>query len=337
MMKYLLVMSLVWQMTLAQASASVGPKLGASLGWIERAGAGSRSLNLGGTGLSYDRAELPAFMNPALVAIQRKVNLSLGGENRSLGRTGGHLGIHSPWGNRLGFGYAMLYRGIGDLKVIDSDDNDVGSSRPGFTRHSAAIAWRHDTRMAWGASFDWNSYHPDIEGFESHLSPIRLTFGWFKKWKKHAVAIVARNLGLNPTFTSSDEIQFDADLAATSGVDYYPKTLECEYSFPWRRSRLSIKNSSYLLQDAIWNWDRHYWQHRLGLGLEIPIYRDWALQMGYKGEYWSVQGGVPGNMSGGLSWRIPLEEKRWVEWSLGAILERESQYAPIHLGVKLIW
>ena len=160
---------------------------------------------------------------------------------------------------------------------------------------------------------------------------------WFKKWKKHAVAIVARNLGLNPTFTSSDEIQFDADLAATSGVDYYPKTLECEYSFPWRRSRLSIKNSSYLLQDAIWNWDRHYWQHRLGLGLEIPIYRDWALQMGYKGEYWSVQGGVPGNMSGGLSWRIPLEEKRWVEWSLGAILERESQYAPIHLGVKLIW
>lgn len=311
--------------------------LGGHLGWVERAGAGSTSQNLGGTGLSYDRSAVPAFHNPALVAIQRKLQVSLGAENRSLGRRGGYLAVNAPWKNRLGFGYAMLYRGDAGIRVIDSNDENLGTSTPGFIRHSAALAWRQSKNQALGVSFDWNSYHPDIEGFQSHSSPIRLTASYYKAWSGASMGVAVRNIGINAKLSSEDEIQFDESGSVASALDFYPKTIDFEFRIPMSRVIWYVKNSSYLLRNVIWDWEYEAWQHRLGAGLEVPLSRDFIAQFGYRGEYFSRDGGIPGNLSGGISWRIPVSQDRWAEWTIGAIMERQAQFTPIHMSLRFFW
>lgn len=319
------------------SASSNSSQLGGHLGWVERAGAGSSSLNLGGAGMSYEKANLPAFINPALVSIQRKSQISVGAESRTLGRRGGHLGYHYPWKNRLGFGYAMLYRGDAGIDLINSDDENVGTSSPAFIRHSVAMGWRSNKSLAYGASFDWNSFHPDIEGFDAHYSPVRISMGLFKKWRDLSLGMTLRNLGLNADLSAQEEVNYGEEVSVASGRDYYPKSFETEVKIPWRSNQIYVRNSSYLLRNVFWDWDYQAWQHRLGVGLEIPLWVNFAAQLGYRGEYFSREGGIPGNLSMGAAWRIPLNDKRWVEWSMGALMEREAQYTPVHMSLRLFW
>lgn len=313
-------------------------KLGARLGWVERAGAGSIQQNMGGTGLSNSKAQLPAFINPAIVGVQRKTQVSVGGETRSLDRRGGHLGFNSTYENHLAFGYAVLYRGDAGIELIDENDQNIGVASPGFLRHSVALSARRSQVESFGVSLDWSSFHPDVEGFQSYSSPISFTVGYYRSFDNIRVGTVLRNLGFNGNLSAEEIASFENGGAAVdTKEDYYPKALELEISHDFGAGTYYVKNSSYLLQNGLWGWDTSVWENRLGLGLELPFWADYAIQMGYKGKYFSTEGGVPGNLSLGLSWRMLIAEEDWVEWTMGAIAERKYQYTPIHLSMRMFF
>ena len=100
--------------------------LGGFDGFVERMGAGTRELGRGNTG-SADTSAMPgAYWNPAILGFRQNLSYTLNGEKRDLDRTGGSLGIESSVGKRMGIGFAMLYRGDMDFKVIDDDDQTLG-------------------------------------------------------------------------------------------------------------------------------------------------------------------------------------------------------------------
>ena len=97
-------------------------ELGGFDGFVERMGAGVRELGRGNTG-SADTASMPgAFWNPALLGFRENLGYTLNIEKRDLDRLGGAFGIEGKIGKRMGVGFAMLYRGDRDFKVIDDDD-----------------------------------------------------------------------------------------------------------------------------------------------------------------------------------------------------------------------
>ena len=95
--------------------------LGGFDGFVERMGAGTRELGRGNTG-SADTASMPAaYWNPAILGFRGNLGYTLNGEKRDLDRAGGAVGIESPVGKRMGVGFAMLYRGDLDFKVVDDE------------------------------------------------------------------------------------------------------------------------------------------------------------------------------------------------------------------------
>ena len=124
--------------------------LGGYDGFVERMGAGTRELGRGNTG-SADTSAMPgAYWNPAILGFRQNFNYTLNAERRSLDRTGGSLGLETSVGNRMGIGFAMLYRGDIDFEVIDEDAQTLGSATPFFSM--MYLGWLRQWNEKWSSS-----------------------------------------------------------------------------------------------------------------------------------------------------------------------------------------
>ena len=162
-------------------------ELGGFDGFVERMGAGVRELGRGNTGTA-DTATMPAaYWNPALLGFRENIGITMNVEKRDLDRLGGALGIEGKVGKRMGVGFAMLYRGDTDFKVIDDDDQTMGSAEPFFSMFYLGFAFRATRRDAFGLSFSMSYDNLDIaqyyEGIEeSFRSPVTINLSWFRQW-----------------------------------------------------------------------------------------------------------------------------------------------------------
>ena len=120
--------------------------LGGFDGFVERMGAGTRELGRGNTGTADTSAMPGAYWNPAILGFRQNFNYTLNLERRSLDRMGGSLGLETPVGNRMGIGFAMLYRGDTDFKVIDEDDQTLGTATPFFSMMYLGFSYRATRR-----------------------------------------------------------------------------------------------------------------------------------------------------------------------------------------------
>ena len=221
------------------ASAGVVEKkaaLGGFDGFVERMGAGTRELGRGNTG-SADTSAMPgAYWNPAILGFRQNLNYTLNGEKRDLDRTGGSLGIESSVGKRMGIGFAMLYRGDMDFKVIDDDDQTLGTATPFFSMMYLGFSYRTTRRDAFGISLsmsydnmDIAEYYEDenIELNDGYTSPVSLNLGWLRQWnEKWSTSVVIRNLSFSKNLSSrwTKTVSSDNSVPSTEGVR--PKVLQ---------------------------------------------------------------------------------------------------------------
>ena len=163
------------------SSAFAGPftkksELGGFDGFVERMGAGVRELGRGNTG-SADTASMPAaYWNPALLGFRENLGVTINFEKRDLDRLGGSLGVEGKVGKRMGVGFAMLYRGDTDFKVIDNDDQTLGEAEPFFSMFYLGFAYRATRQDAFGLSLSMSYDNLDI----------RPTTCWARRWHRCA-------------------------------------------------------------------------------------------------------------------------------------------------------
>ena len=165
------------------SSAFAGPftkksELGGFDGFVERMSGGVRELGRGNTGTA-DTASMPgAFGNPAILGCRENLGITLNIERRDLDRLGGAFGIEGKVGKRMGVGFAMLYRGDRDFKVIDDDDETMGTAKPFFSMFYLGFAYRATRQDAFGISLSMSYDNLDVaqyfEGIEMEDSELCL-------------------------------------------------------------------------------------------------------------------------------------------------------------------
>ncbi|SIN82549.1 hypothetical protein [Fibrobacter sp. UWB11] len=290
------------------SSAFAGPftkksELGGFDGFVERMGAGVREMGRGNTG-SADTASMPgAYWNPALLGFRENLGFTINFEKRDLDRLGGSLGVEGKVGKRMGVGFAMLYRGDTDFKVIDNDDQTLGEAEPFFTMFYLGFAFRATRQDAFGLSLSMSYDNLDIAEFydgveESFRSPVTINLSWFRQWnRKWSSSVVIRNLSFSKNLSAkwTKNPSKDNSLASTEGVR--PKVLQIGLGY---RSQIMgkpvyawMEAIDYQVADTLLAFDPqlHVWTGRVGFECEIipnATLRvgmddlDWMFGAGYK-------------------------------------------------------
>ena len=261
-------------------------ELGGFDGFVERMGGGVRELGRGNTGTA-DTATMPAaYWNPALLGFRENIGITVNFEKRDLDRVGGAIGVEGKVGKRMGVGFAMLYRGDTDFKVIDDNDETLGEAEPFFTMFYLGFAFRATRQDAFGLSLsmsydnlDVARYFEGIEMEDSFRSPVTINLSF------------SRNLSARWTKNPSK----DNSLASTEGVR--PKVLQIGLGY---RTTLFGKNVNawmealdYQVADTLLAFDPqlHVWTGRVGFECEVipnGTLRvgmddlDWMFGAGYK-------------------------------------------------------
>ena len=290
------------------SSAFAGPftkksELGGFDGFVERMGAGVRELGRGNTG-SADTASMPAaYWNPALLGFRENLGVTINFEKRDLDRLGGSLGVEGKVGKRMGVGFAMLYRGDTDFKVIDNDDQTLGEAEPFFSMFYLGFAYRATRQDAFGLSLSMSYDNLDIAEYydgveESFRSPVTINLSWFRQWnRKWSSSVVIRNLSFSRNLSAkwTKNPSKDNSLASTEGVR--PKVLQIGLGY---RSQIMgkpvyawMEALDYQVADTLLAFDPqlHVWTGRVGFECEIipnATLRvgmddlDWMLGAGYR-------------------------------------------------------
>ena len=290
------------------SSAFAGPftkksELGGFDGFVERMGASVRELGRGNTG-SADTASMPAaYWNPALLGFRENLGVTINFEKRDLDRLGGSIGVEGKVGKRMGVGFAVLYRGDTDFKVIDDDDQTLGEAEPFFSMFYLGFAYRATRQDAFGLSLSMSYDNLDIAEFydgveESFRSPVTINLSWFRQWnKKWSSSVVIRNLSFSRNLSAkwTKNPSKDNSLSSTEGVR--PKVLQIGFGY---RTTLFGKNVNawmeavdYQVADTLLAFDPqlHVWTGRVGFECEVipnATLRvgmddlDWMLGAGYK-------------------------------------------------------
>lgn len=282
-------------------------ELGGFDGFVERMGAGTRELGRGNTGTA-DTASMPgAYWNPALLGFRENVGITINAEKRDLDRMGGSFGIEGKVGKRMGVGFAMLYRGDLDFKVIDDDDETLGSAKPFFTMMYLGFAYRATRQDAFGLSFsmsydnlDVAQYFDSIEMEDSFRSPVTVNLGWYRQWsRKWTSSVVIRNLSFSKNLSAkwTKNPSKDNSLASTEGVR--PKVLQIglgyHSSIMGKPVHAWMEAIDYQVADTLLAFDPqlHVWTGRVGFECEVVPNAtlrvgmddlDWMLGAGYKFE-----------------------------------------------------
>jgi hypothetical protein len=305
-------------------------------GFVERMGAGIREQALGNTGVADREAQPGAFWNPALVASSRQgIVMSVGGEQRSMGRTGTQVGVQSGVGTRGGVGFALLGRGDTDFEVVNEEDEDLGQAYPYFYMAYIAVGWRLNRYDLLGVSFSRSGENLGVAQYYSELrddgqSPTSYNLGWHHTWSsRFETGMVVRNLG------------FNSDLSArwtrnpSNGSESQalrPKTLEMGATYSTkvkgRPFGLRVEVLDYLLADTLFVFDPdwHYWTARFGAEWE-PISGGW-LRAGFDSK----------NLTCGLGYQFNLRwnKKPWplqLDWVF--VYETlAGQWNPVSVGVR---
>ncbi|SHK89928.1 hypothetical protein [Fibrobacter sp. UWB12] len=289
-------------------SAVAGPftkksELGGFDGFVERMGAGVREMGRGNTG-SADTASMPgAYWNPALLGFRENLGFTINFEKRDLDRLGGSLGVEGKVGKRMGMGFAVLYRGDTDFKVIDNDDQTLGEAEPFFTMFYLGFAFRATRQDAFGLSLSMSYDNLDIAEFydgveESFRSPVTINLSWFRQWnRKWSSSVVIRNLSFSKNLSAkwTKNPSKDNSLASTEGVR--PKVLQIGLGY---RSQIMgkpvyawMEAIDYQVADTLLAFDPqlHVWTGRVGFECEVipnATLRvgmddlDWMFGAGYK-------------------------------------------------------
>lgn len=254
--------------------------LGGLEGFVERMGGGIRELGRGNTGVADDSSMPGAFWNPAFVAASRKgIPVSIDGENRDLGRAGMAFGIQSGLGSRMGIGFALLTRGVYDFKVVNEDDEDLGTANPYFYQAYVSVGWRASRMDLIGLSFsksgenfDLEDKYSDYEWSDGGQSPLSYTLGWHRTWnEKWESGLVIRNLGFNSDLSARWSRSPTRDSKIASSETFRPKTLELGTVYHGKvrnqRINLHLEILDYQLVDTLFAFDpdRHYWTSRWGV------------------------------------------------------------------------
>ena len=211
----------------------------------------------------------------------------------------------------MGVGFAMLYRGDTDFKVIDDDDQTMGSAEPFFSMFYLGFAFRATRRDAFGLSFSMSYDNLDIaqyyEGIEeSFRSPVTINLSWFRQWNdKWSSSVVIRNLSFSENLSAkwSKNPSKDNSLASTEGVR--PKVLQIGLGY---RSNIMgkpvyawLEALDYQVADTLLAFDPqlHVWTGRVGF--ECEVIPNGTLRLGMDDLDWMI--GTPFNL--GLRGYIP--------------------------------
>ncbi|WP_088636731.1 hypothetical protein [Fibrobacter sp. UWR2] len=257
--------------------------LGGFDGFVERMGAGTRELGRGNTGTADTSAMPGAYWNPAILGFRQNFNYTLNLERRSLDRLGGSLGLETSVGNRMGIGFAMLYRGDTDFKVIDEDDQTLGTATPFFSMMYLGFSYRATRKDAFGISLslgydnmDISEYYESNELVDGFTSPVSLNFGWLRQWnEKWSSSVVIRNISFSRNLSArwTRTPSTDNSVSSTEGVR--PKVLQVGLGY---RSKVFDKPVyawmeaiDYQVADTLLVFDpqHHVWTGRVGFECEI--------------------------------------------------------------------
>lgn len=316
--------------------------LGGFDGFVERMGAGTRELGRGNTG-SADTSAMPgAYWNPAILGFRENLNYTLNGEKRDLDRTGGSLGIESSVGKRMGIGFAMLYRGDMDFKVIDDDDQTLGTATPFFSMMYLGFSYRATRRDAFGISLsmsydnmDIAEYYEDenIELNDGYTSPVSLNLGWLRQWnEKWSTSVVIRNLSFSKNLSSrwTKTVSSDNSVPSTEGVR--PKVLQIGAGY---RSKVMgkpvyawMEALDYQLADTLLVFDTHWHLWTARVGFECEIITDGTIRTGMDDRNFMV--GL------GYKFRIPIAKKKYL-FDVNYALTYESEadlWNPLSFGLR---
>ena len=286
-MKHLLKTSLSVILALAAASQVYAIERKATLGgfdgFVERMGAGTREMGRGNTG-SADTASMPgAYWNPAILGFRENLTYTLNADKRDLDRMGGNVGIEGRVGNRMGVGFAMLYRGDLSFDVVNEDDETVGKATPYFTMLYLGFAYRATRRDAFGLSLSMSYDNLDIsehiDGYEvvdDYRSPVTINLSWLRQWNKNwSTSIVIRNLSFSENLSAKWDRNTSTDNSLPSTEGVRPKILQIGLGY---RSNILgkpvyawMEAIDYQVADTLLAFDPqlHVWTGRVGFECDI--------------------------------------------------------------------
>lgn len=257
--------------------------LGSFDGFVERMAGGTRELGRGNTGTADTSTIGGAFWNPAILGFREEFAYTLNAEERGQDRLGGALAIETKVGKRMGVGFSVLYRGDTDFKVIDDDDQTLGTASPYFSMLYLGFAYRATRRDAFGLSLSMSYDNLDVAGYidgidvvDDYRSPVTINLSWLRQWnEKWSTSVVIRNLSFSSNLSArwTKNTSTDNQLSSTEGVR--PKVLQVGLGY---RSRILgkpvyawMEAVDYQVADTLlaFDPDLHVWTGRVGFECEV--------------------------------------------------------------------
>ena len=152
-------------------------------GWLDRMGAGVVELGRGNTGTAFLEATPAAYWNPALLPFQRKPQVAMGAEIRSLDRNGSYLSFQERLTGNLGVGLGILNRGDFNVPAYDGNENYIGTARPQAFASYLGVGLRTSRNNAFGATVLWYAGNLDLGGGYGDLNFVGgLNLGWYHRF-----------------------------------------------------------------------------------------------------------------------------------------------------------
>lgn len=314
--------------------------LGGFDGFVERMGAGARELGRGNTG-SADTASTPgAYWNPAILGFRENLNVTISGDRRELDRMGGAFGIENKVGNRMGVGFAMLYRGDLAFDVINEDDETMGTATPYFTMMYLGFAYRATRRDAFGVSLsmsydnmDVSEYYEGWDLVDDYRSPVTFNLSWLRQWnEKWSSSVVIRNLSFGENLSAKWTKNASTNNSVASSEGVRPKVLQVGLGY---RSKLFNKPIyawmeaiDYQVADTLlaFDPDLHVWTGRVGF--EYEVIPDGTLRLGMDDQDFTFGMGYRFHIRVGKK-RYPLD----VNYALAYESEAEL-WTPVSFGIR---
>ncbi len=200
-------------------------------GWVDRMGAGVLELGRGNTGTAFIDATPAAYWNPAVLPFQRKPQVAMGAEIRSMDRNGGYLSFQERLTGNLGAGLGILTRGDFSFPAYDENEKYLGTVRPQAFASYLGVGLRTSRNNAFGATVLWYASNLDVGDGYGNLNFVGgFNLGWFHRFPDSiSAAVVVRNLGINERLSAEfDQIvsgnQTQSGFQSTE-TDFFPKTL----------------------------------------------------------------------------------------------------------------
>jgi len=322
-----LITLIVLSLLFANSSFANKRLVGSYSGFVERMGAGPREAARGNAVVSDVNASPAAFWNPALLAMQHQLLISLHAEERALDRAGGSFGIGKRIGGRMGAGLGILFRADRDVPIINLDDEDVGSAKPYWVNGFAGLGWRTSSRNSFGFGLSYSYSNSGVaellkdEGVElidDVNSPPFFQLGWYRKvHERFAVGVALRHLGLNSDLSARTEVNQSRDNSLDVETDFLPKTLHAGVTYFGEMGgqplELALEVIDYQLADSLFTFDgdAHVLKSRVGADWEIlpdaNIRAGWdagsvALGLGYTFRFKPGKKEIPLQVNYALQW-----------------------------------